>query len=352
MVFLTPEERYDLHTTAVNSNSSGNSYGLQWFIYDKIEAPKDVADDNILCTKLFSETVFSKKEFAFVFLDIYEQLEKKIRQFYTKEQVYIHIKGSTALALYFMENEEMESSFPFSDIDIVIYINPLTTNFDYVHRQMTILAGQTFAKHKQKLDKMFFIQKSSSDNICHELSDEVNSKFAMANLTSPFVSTQVRNKVSNNSFSIVQSAIDRKKVVKINEAHFDHAEKIPLYRTPIVCSINKTINSKNSVGEILHFNLVRMKMGALGTKGGQVLFDCVDCIIPEMDDHDLVTFFDKGGFHDLASIRVRRLGYDMTIQSLEEAYENLHNLVYKYECPNNKIDERIKKLEVIEEFLT
>lgn len=349
MVQLTPVERIQQHHIATNSQTSGDCFGLQWFVYDKVEAPKEIPKDSILCTKLLSNTVFSKSEYAFIFLDVYKQLESKIRQFYKKDQVHIHIKGSAALSMYFMDDEEMSHHFPFSDIDIVIYVNPTMPNFEYVHKQMTILAGQTFAKHKQMLDRLFF---RTSKIAYEDFTEEVNRKFTEMNLISPFQSTQVRNRVSSNSFSIIESAIDSKKVVKINEAHFDCAEKIPLYRTPIVCSVNKTIDSKNLHDEKLSFNLIRMKMGAIGSKGGNVLFDCVDCIIPKIDDHDLISFYKKNGFGDFTTMSVNVFDYDVTIQTITESFENLWNLIYKYECPDSKNELRINKLDILKEYIT
>lgn len=349
---LTPFERREQHNVARKTIAPGSAFGLKWNVYDLGGTPKEPSEDSMNCTKHFANVVFSKKEYSVLFIDIYDQLVKKIRLFYTPNQVHISIKGSSALAFYFMGHEDMQYEFPFSDIDIVIFINPLTTDFEYTHRQITILAGQVFSKHKQNIDRLFFKKQSSNIKIdTNQFAQDIENQFQKDNLISPFSSTEIRNEVSCHSYSILHSLAAHDKIVKINEAHFDYCERIPLHKTPIVCSVNKTISNITSDGRTINFNLVRMKMGAIGSARGLVLFDCVDCIIPNINDDELTDFIEKMGFEDQTTITVNRFGYKITIQNLHECYENLWNMVNVYNCPNNKKESRLNKLDILEEYI-
>eukprot|EP00955_Chlamydomonas_euryale_P079846 363349-Chlamydomonas_euryale.AAC.7 len=53
-----------------------------------------------------------------------------------------------------------------------------------------------------------------------------------------------------------------------------------------MCTNSKSIDNITDE-RVVHLELTRLKMGALGRRKGAILFDCIDCIIPYINDSDL-----------------------------------------------------------------
>jgi len=359
MLFITPDQRKEQHNEALNSNTSGTMFGLQWKIYPKITKPMEVDDDKIAAANAMASIVYSKKEYASLSLGIYDELVKKIRFYYNESVVSVIVKGGNALAFYFMGMDDMKDAFPFSDLDIVVYVNPNVSMFDRIHQHVSVIAGQVFGKHKQAIDRQFFRTSGCSFKAFPSINNEefiAEHIFAFENmdLISPFVSDEIRNASSFHSFSILPSNGKEDSVVKISEGHFDFAEKIPLYKTPVACSINKTI--ENVCGDrTIKFDLVRMKFGCIGSRNGSIALDFVDCIIPRMGDSDLDEFAKRGGFgtssHIKPLVNINRLNYNIIIPSLIECYNDLYKMNYVFEVPESKRSLREDKLAKLSNFI-
>jgi hypothetical protein len=359
MLFITPDQRLEQHNEALNSKTSGAMFGLQWKIYPKITKPMEIDDDKSAAASAMASIVYSKPAYAPLSLGIYDELVNKIRFYYSESMVSVIVKGGNALAFYFMGMDDMNETFPFSDLDIVVYVNPDIGNmFKQVHRHVSVIAGQVFGKHKQAIDRAFFRTNGTSTAFPTIDKDEfiaahINA-FESRDLISPFVSDEIRNASSFHSFSILPSLGNDDSVVKISEGHFDFAEKIPLYKTPIACSINKTID--NVCGDRkIKFDLVRMKWGAIGSRNGSIALDFVDCIIPRMGDSDLEEFAKRGGFGTSSNIKpivtINRLNYSITIPSLLECYNDLWKLINVFEAPESKRAIREEKLSKLSNFI-
>lgn len=355
-MFFTPEERKEIHEQALNSEENGSLHEISWKIFPKVTKPMEIQDDQLVATNALAKLIYTNQSYASIGLDLYKALLQKIRMYYGADEVAVLVKGSSALAFYFMGMDDMKDVFPFSDLDISIYINPVNPErFVRIRHHISMIVGQTFAKHKQCLDRTFFRTtgnvQGALDIDVQEFMDDHIEAFDDHGMTSPFVNSQVRNKSSNHSFSILQSNKCPDSVVRIDEPHFSYAEKIPLYKTPIFCSINNTINTDID-GRKNHFDLYRMKWGALGTRNGPIGIDFIDCVIPDIDDSDLKDFISKGGFeYSKFTTCIMRYGYAVHVPKLEHCYNDLWNTLNLYDCPDCKKKSRENKLNKLKEFM-
>jgi hypothetical protein len=305
---MTPTQRAELHKVAKNAPESGKFNGFSFKLLPKLDGAHELDEERIAATKGLASVIFP--EFPEITFTLYQQLLVKLGHIYGCRVV---VKGSSALALYFM-GTAMQERFPFSDVDIVIYA-------DKKHKsQIKMIVGQTIAKHKQTIDRMFFTGGGYDTDLFRE-------RFAQKHIEhyghlSPLASIDARNDSSSYSYYIT-NATDPTKVVKIIEPHFDFAEKIPLDKTPLFCSVNDTL------GDI---DLYRMKWGMRSESGKFVQADFIDIIV-DCSDCPVIK-----GVHEFQ--RVDRFGYVIYIPTIKSMMFDLEQLIPVLE--SKRVDRQAK----------
>jgi hypothetical protein len=348
MVRLNPEQRRELHTAATTSTEKGSLHKCRWFLFPKVEGPHEVPEKNIVAAQSMGTMMFENSGFAKLSLHIYKILYYKLRGFYNATEVAVMIKGSSALALYFSQMDDYRNSFPFSDIDLSVIVNPMHSNYDEVFKHVKVIVGQVFAKHKQYMDRVFFKTQRASDVTPpdFDIFEFIDTHIMMCeniNMVSPFVDDDVRNACSYPSFSIVKHSVRDDVVVKINEPHFDNAEFIPLDKTPIFCSMNDTLDN---------IVLYRMKWNFMDTEAHHKSIDFIDCIIPRKDSTETQDFYNNGGFDNSGiTIIINRYNTNITIPSLQVLCEDLRKCIYEYDCPESKREIREKRYKILQDYL-
>ena len=350
MVRLSPQERKHVHDVAKHSETNGNIYNCNYKIYPKQQHVAEIDDGKVLAAMQLASLIYCN-EYARFALDFFNDLRSKLQTYYPVNHVIPLIKGSTALALYFKDDEMLSKQFPFSDIDIIIKINPKLPNFKYIRNHVKVLVGQTMAQHKKNLDKLLFKSYHSQGKYDNYINPTVFkekhiSTFKDIDIVSPFMDDTIRNSCSYTSFYLTNSSVMKDKVVKIDEQHFEHAEKIPLDRTPIFCSINDTIHNVTN-GKTTKFDLFRMKWNMIDCESGsKIAVDFIDCIIPDIEDSELSNFMLE------STMYIQRFGYTVYIPTLETLAQDLWNMIYVYDCPDSKKNMRLIKLETLEKYLS
>jgi hypothetical protein len=223
---MNPTQRAELHETAKSAVESGKHEGFSYKVMPKVNDALEISDARQAATTKLASVIFP--DFAELVISFYHELVYRLNHMVDCR---VLIKGSNALAILFMNDIENYKHFQFSDTDIVVYCSP--ENKDLV---CTVI-GQIIAKHKQQMDQTFFKQNES----------EFGKQFARKHIelfgdSSPFSSIEQRNVSSSYSYYITKSTADPEKIVKIIEPHFTRAERIPLNKTPIFCSVNDTLD--------------------------------------------------------------------------------------------------------------
>ena len=323
-------------------------------------------------TNAIAKTIFNDNpKFRLISLKFYELLGMKIRQhqylyFYVNE-IAMLMKGSTAYA--FLLNNKYPEDFPFSDTDIVLYINPMCPpdTFNKIKENLTILVVQTISQYKRTLDHMLFLENKMSNTIEHFLTSQEVCEFKeafMKNITaissehvfsSPFENDAVRNTCSRNSFMIIDSVEQDNSVVKVEVPHYDKCERIPLRKTPIFSSYNSTISFsrivKDEVDNNGDFDLHRLRWNCLSiTKKGlddevkeeRIPADFIDISIPSQNDSELLDFWHHGNYTRYLE---KSVGIWIDLPDLETCVNDLHKMLYVYDCPEHKRMKRIERYE-------
>lgn len=331
MVRLTPEQRAELHAVATSSDKAGMLHRCRWFHYPKMDGPQEISEDKQLAIISMGHMMFENTAFSKLSLHVYKMLHYKLKNLYSPSEVVVLIKGSSALALYFATIDEYKNCFPFSDIDITIFVNPLLENYDEVFLNVRTIVGQVFAKHKQYMDRIFFKLNREVTPPDFDIIEFIDRHIAMCEeieMLSPFINDEIRNACSFNSFSIVPHNTDSNVVVKISEPHFTCAEMIPLDKTPIFCSINDTLDD---------VVLYRMKWNVMDSNDERFMsIDFIDCIIPRENNVELQDFVNNGGFNGNNQTVIERFDMQITIFDLPTLRNDLWKCLNEYDCPESK----------------
>ena len=390
------------------------------------------SDKNTLISvvgKALKDTIYggwmgTKRPFKEVSLLIYPRLVENLkrdtgvnRMLYTGDVV-AFIKGSTAYEYLSPDDAALP---PSGDTDIAVYINPFlpTKTFDrlssVVHR--TVL--QTISQYKRCLDHMFFVDQKGGGGVSNvgtirdvfldgariqafkeAFTSALNACDSSAmRLVSPFESVDVRNKASRQSFIIDNHRIDASLVSRVEIPHFEQCETIPLRRTPLVCSHNRTIVFDRCEGGDAHvvfgnmvdgtiplneqnkgvpstaaaivvgsFELFRIKLNvmmeeaheaphvvtddgpvkdatpATPTTSKALSIEFIDISVPRRDDAELRDFFnthteDGNDVSPPAKTMFCWDGdvqYNMCVPTLETVIKDLFKMLYVYPCPPHK----------------
>ncbi|KAG1678787.1 hypothetical protein FOA52_012827 [Chlamydomonas sp. UWO 241] len=360
----TPEQRMQLHRAALYSEETKRGFvnNLQYEVLPKLSSfvERDDADAKHArtATSILAKIIYPENgdaTFVHLQLRIFTEIRNALAQEINNGMVEVFIKGSAPVTMYLGEQFD-------SDLDIAVYINPALpkTQFDWMHANVQVIVGQVFASHKQLIDRTFFISRDTITRDQWLLDADAREAFRQrciegfgaAGLMSPLESDVARNLASSFSFSIKESLAQTDKVVRITEPHFDYAQKFPLHRSPIMCTVNTTVNFVNRDFR-MHFDITRMKWMFLAPSDTEAGYkrlgaEFVDCVVPHQDDTELLEFWEARvkSASEPESEPVRRVawfGKEVVIPTCAECMMNIWKMLFRYDSPEAKHAARMAK---------
>jgi hypothetical protein len=377
MEHWTPETRNEFIKEAVNSTESHGQKGYYHYnVLPKVVGANENEDlRRAKATEAFAKSVFSGSNpmFRRIMICFYELLMYKFNSNpytgpYMGNSLVVLIKGSNAYA--YATGEKYPEDFKFSDMDIVVFINPTIRDEFFVSLEKTarVTVQQAISQFKRTLDHMFCLHKNIDDQF---LPDEVIEAFAnefAANLASistptteflsPLSDDSVRNYCSRNSFMIANSKVSDDSVVRIEVPHYDRCERIPLRRTPFFASHNQTIDfMRDNSDSIGNFDLDRLRLNIKVIerdeegdiiKEERIPVDFIDVSIASKKDSELLDFWKNGR---CLYVLDKYVNSWLLIPDIHSCIADLDKMLNKYECPESKREKRNAKLQKLREIL-
>jgi hypothetical protein len=362
-------------TEALNSKVGKGQKDMYFYnVLPKNTKPDEEDPKRALMTSTLANVIFSNPKYRIIALKIYDILVDKIfcnyvTGRYAQNDIRVILKGGTSYTYLF---EGSSGDFPFSDLDIVIYINPKIVEYERVKAELNTIVLQTISQYKRTMDHMFFLNKPIKDQFLdadtiesfkHDFNEAVKDiENDAGEFLSAFESTEFRNISSRYSFIIDHSNAMPDSVVRVEMPHFDKCECIPLRKSPLFCSHNKTIdfNRQNGSAEEVkgHFDLYRIRWNNSFVPKEQplpnklirenVAADFIDISIASREDSELIDFWEHGMcvmVHDEAA------NMWILVPDVHTAINDLYKMLYVYECPEAKKEKRMKKYEALKHYV-
>lgn len=374
----TPEDRNALIDLAINTKESRGQKGpYHYSVLPKLNGNEQEDIRRNMLTEALADSIYkTTPELRNVSLSFYKLLMQKLSSNsytgpYLNGDIIVVIKGSNAYA--FVTEEKYSDEFPFSDLDVMIYINPYLDDamFNQLKQAVRVAVLQTISQYKRLLDHMLFLNKpidgifldektiTSFKEVYTKTLDSIDLPDG-AKFVSPFVTDEIRNYCSRNSFLIKKSITQENSVVKIEVPHFDRCERIPLRRTPLFCSYNDTIDFSRGNNEATpgHFDLYRIRFnnkyietdietGEI-THEERVPADFIDITIASKDDAELIEFWNKGR---CVCLYDKYSNLWMAMPDIHSCIADLYKMLHVYECPESKRGKRTQKLNKLIEIV-
>lgn len=373
--FWTPNDRQKWIETAINSeHSGGNCDGYNFSVMPKQTATEAVAvavdeekkkrqekdrDDALKATDALANVLYKKDpRYRILSLGFYINLMERVR---TNQYVGPHlwrnllilVKGSNAQSMLVPHLD-----LGFSDMDIIIYINPFCTPelFESIRKSMHIILVQMISQYKKTLDHMLFLSNPNEIvrnvwgiplEVIEQFKLDHIAKMESVGMVSVFEDNKVRNMASRNSIVLMDSIAQKDMVVRIEVPHFNMCEKIPLRKTPIFCSYNETIHDGEKNRD---FNLYRLKFNSMVENDGdngkmhRVQADFIDITIPLQTDAELRDNWLYGRF---TTVYDSACNYFITVPDLATCVYDLYKMLNVYECPEHKREKREAKYQLL-----
>ena len=395
---------------AVNSTTrKGYDGSYEYTVLPKIMVHTENEDDRrSKVTKALMHTIFSKPQYRIIAMKVYEMMWAKIfanpfTRPHANKNILVVLKGGTSYT--FVVSSEDADVFPFSDLDIVVTINPHLPKplFDNLKAAMNTVVLQTISQYKRLLDHMFFLKKDIENPILgHKNIEEFMTDFSAAltrldDENGMYISScdnmHARNRVSKNSFILADNKAQPDTVVKVEVPHFEGCDRIPLRKTPLFCSHNRSISfdrtpsaDTSSVG---CFDLYRMRWNVMyrridagdnagsdagdnagsdasSSSGGSsssgnndhnmrrskpyeyITADFADISILAQDDVELKDFWDHG---QVMNVMDHALGSWVMIPDIVSMLRDLHKMLHVYECNESKRSRRQEKYDRLKKHL-
>lgn len=343
-------------------------------------------------------------------LCFYKSVMQKIHQnsflrlMYNRYNFIVVVKGSNA---YKMLLRRVQHDMEHSDLDIIIFVNPTLEDalFGQIHSSLVVLVSQVMSRYKKDLDSTLFAKgdaveesilkkefvsafKTTYTQLVSAFEDEQHGK-----LVSPFESDEIRNACSKRSFVILNSSAKDDNVVRVEIPHMDKCEFIPLKKTPLVMSYNKTIRFDRDIeGKYTAaFELLRLRLNNVyqpptqdvdtseeetceletksvdddiasttsGVSSNQktplkrvkvIPADFIDVSIPLKNDAELIDFWSTGGARRCYEIFDKFVGANIMIPNVNECIRDLSNILNVYTNSHMKTDKRQKRLELFKQL--
>ena len=363
----TPENRDEfIHAAMSSKHMRGNRGPYHFNVMPKIVGHDNENTKRTSVTSKLMNTILSNPEYRILALKFYAELRMKIvNNVCTRdalEDIAVVLKGGTAYT-YMAHNAPLDA-FPFSDLDIVIYINPhLPPNrFNMLKSALNTIVLQTVSQYKRTIDHMLFLDKPINTafmtrNSAMRFKKDLGA--ALADLDdeegiflSPFEDDTTRNSISRHSFIIADSMSNEDSVVRVEVPHFEMCEHIPLRRTPLFCSHNRSINFKRAADVdgsdmIGCFDLYRLRFNTMFLKNNVtdadqrdynvVTADFIDVSILAQNDAELVDFWRHGV---LARVLDHYTHIWVDIPNIDGMIYDLYKMLNVYDCPESKREKR------------
>lgn len=383
----TPVDRNEFIEHAVTSKSyKGYKGPYNYRVFPKSNGNDSEDPRRSLLTQTLAKVVYEKSpEYRALSLKFYQLLMTKIMEHFPPEvfcnDIVVLLKGGNSYA--FLLSEKYPEEFPFSDLDVVIYINPYLPSdyFNNIKNTISTIVLQTISQYKRTLDHMLFINKPIQGAF---LTDEQIAAFkrdfnqALGEVQcedgffmSPFENDQIRNSCSKNSYLIENSKVHEKSAVQIEVPHFDRCERIPLRKTPLFASFNKTISFKRDKNDSLNgdFELYRLRFNCVfvsnntdegsegecddnasdvSSKEERVTADFIDVSIALQDDAELIDFWNRGRYLNILD---KISGVWFSIPDGMSCLMDLQKMLTVYDCPEHKREKREKKFMRLKQIL-
>lgn len=312
-----------------------------------------------------------------------------------KRNFVVMVKGSNAYKMLLRHVPQANSIIEYSDLDIIVFINPGLEDglFEQIKGSLIILISQVMSRYKKDLDATLFANEDSMEeailkkSFVKEFKDLYMSTLTTCDeqgymMLAPFESQKVRNFCSKRSFVILDSEAQQDHVVRVEVPHLPRCEFIPLKKTPIVLSHNKTIKfERDTEGKYLaHFELLRLRMNNMLVPSGDdddensentsvcesnlshsedcvveyydykkckvIPADFIDVSIPCKDDAELIDFWNSGGFRRCYEIYDKFVGAEIMIPNINECIRDLSNILNVYTNSHMKVEKRQARLEM------
>lgn len=405
-IFWTPAERQSFIVDAcmtVGVGSRGTKDPYDFRVLPRQSTPLEPTDEKEFVSSALARSIHETPKLRRIALNFYADLRTKIANHpstraYAAHHIRVVVKGGTAYSIL------SSDSFPPSDLDIVVYIDPSLSraSFNVLKTSITTLALQTLSQFKRTLDHMFFPATTSfrcndkfldpqdierfKANLSAALeknqpvadadpivagADAVASADPIVSYVSPLAGTRERNQVSRNSFLLTDSFVEKDAVVLIDVPHFERCETIPLRKTPIFVSHNRSLNfkrcgesskTKTKIAEtpgeemVAKFELIRLKMNfvrinavskrAFPGRRASVPAGMIDVSIPDRTDHELNRFWEKETSAQGSQLIDVDVDVDenhivrITIPTIDVLIDDLEKMLNVYDCPAYKAERR------------
>lgn len=384
----TPAERDAFIHEAINSKNRGYKGAYHYSQFPRVSGNNDNEDfRKTLITENLADAIYNKNPvYRRVSLGFYDMLIHKLsmNQYtgpYLGNNIMVLMKGSNAYC--YVTGEKFPDDFKFSDMDIVIFINPHLDErfFVELEKAVKVTVLQTLSQYKRMLDHMFFVKqagrqidmmlfdeatvsafKEDYKNMLDEIVLPDNCKFV-----SPFESDEIRNYCSRNSCILTNSKVDEDKIVRVEVPHYQNCERIPLRKTPFFCSYNETIDfsrgNQNQVqdnpNETLHghFDLYRIRFNNMYIEkdvNGEVVSqdrvtaDFIDVSIARKNDAELLDFWNRGR---CLSVYDRFANVWIMVPDISACIDDLYKMLNVYDCPDGKKAKRQQKYDRLLEII-
>jgi hypothetical protein len=370
----TPVDRDSFINDAITSTEIRGNRGYYNFkVYPKLvgsdaEDPKRAAMTDALARVIFQKDV----RYRAISLHFYRMLIDKIRSstFVSRHfmsNFYIILKGSTGYR--FLLGENFSDDFAFSDLDIVIYINPYIEPdvFQSLRQSLGTILLQVMSQYKRILDHMLFLNKPTQEAFLDEetltaFKNDLKKEFDAIDgfdgkFVTPFEDDEVRNACSKHSFMMRNSEGRTDSVVRVEVPHFPKCERIPLRRTPLLASHNATIAFNREGNTDLNngvFDLYRLKFTGMFAGfnieteemfEAKISADFIDVTIADQMDSELIDFWNHG-----TCVNVYVMDFWMVVPDVYSCMQDLYKMLYVYECPDSKRAKRERRYKILHDI--
>lgn len=386
----TAEDRNAWIGKAVNSEyTRGTQHPYMYKVISKLEDCMIDQDDpkRAMSTEALADVLYnSNPAYRLMSLGLYHQILDRIRnngflRFHMSNMMVL-LKGSNAYAMLLPGHGD---ELPFSDLDIVILINPNLPDeiYDKLRGSMRILVFQCMSQHKKTLDNMFFCDNPDVDLKNRWMSNENIEEFKVEHIhamqkigmVSPFTSYEYRNMASRHSFILTRSNAHADKVVKVETPHYDMCDRIPLRKSPIFCSFNDTINFVKD-GYVRDFELCRIRFNNIHEivdsvaveltpdieSGGislklqpcssgryeRITSDFIDISINGKYDTENLDFWMHGR---CMMVHEPVVNTWVTVPDVQSCIRDIWKMLYIYDCPQSKREKRMRKIKVLMDIM-
>ena len=155
---------------------------------------------------------------------------------------------------------------------------------------------------------------------------------------------------NDNSVKVKFTTYLQNSIVKVQVPHYDRCDKIPLQKSPIFCSYNKTIKfSRGSTNAIGNFELYRIRISNQFVSNNSVMTipaDFIDITIPSQNDSELIDFWNHG-----KSINIRDSNIWLKVPTIQNCLDDLYKMLHIYNGNDAKRTKRQRKFNILKGIL-